>query len=150
MASYGKSMAAGAVAGLAGAVAMNGFQLLVSAATEAVTGQAALDLDKEATAAAAKAISPGCSVAVLQCSVGVALGAVYGLLAETFPAITAGQGTVYGAGAWLAGDEIAAPLMGLAQGPAVKSVSGHVNALTSHLVYAFVTDATRKLILHAT
>lgn len=162
MASYGKSVAAGALGGLAGTLAMNGFQLVVSAATKAITGQAALDLDKEATATTAQAISRtafshelteseiGWSIAAVQCSVGTALGAMYGLLAETFPPITAGQGSAYGAAAWLAGDEIAAPLMGLAHGPAMKSVSGHVNALASHLVYAVVTNATRNLILSAT
>lgn len=155
-------MAAGAVGGLAAAFAMNAYQTLVSQATKAISGKPALNQDEDATLQSAKAISrvifdhelsddeTQWAVPVLHCAVGVGFGAVYGLLADRFPGCTIGMGTAFGTAVWLAGDEIAVPALGFADGPAQTSLSAHANALASHVVYGFVTDLTRKLILCTT
>src|SRR5579884_368514 len=151
-----KSVAAGAFGGLAGGIAMSGYQALVNAAAKAIAGRPALNQDEEATAGAAKAISrvafqheltkeeTNRAVPALQCSVGLAFGALYGLLADRAPQCTAGKGTAYGAAIWLAGDEFVVPVFGLAEGPAQASVPAHLNELGSHLIYGLVTDLTRS------
>ena len=44
-------------------------------------------------------------------------------------------------------EEIAMPLVGLSGPPTDTPLSGHVNALASHLVYGLVTHFKRKLVL---
>jgi uncharacterized membrane protein YagU involved in acid resistance len=77
---------------------------------------------------------------------GMALGAFYGACASALP-VEAGSGMGYGAAIWLGADEIAVPLVGLSGPPTDTPLSGHVNALASHLVYGLVTHFTRKLVL---
>jgi putative membrane protein len=77
---------------------------------------------------------------------GSALGAVYGLMAAR-PEARAGAGTSYGAAVWLAADEVAVPMLGLSGPPSETPLSGHVNALASHLIFGLVTHFGRKLLL---
>jgi uncharacterized membrane protein YagU involved in acid resistance len=78
---------------------------------------------------------------------GTATGALYGLVAARVPEAAAGRGTAYGSAVWLGADEVAVPAFGLSEGPDKTPLSGHAKALASHLVYGFVTDAVRRLLI---
>ncbi len=71
-------------------------------------------------------------------------GAVYGLLAEVAPLVTAGEGTAFGAVVWLAADEATVPALGFTKAPSKIPMATHVYALASHLVYGAVTEAVRR------
>jgi uncharacterized membrane protein YagU involved in acid resistance len=165
-----KGIAAGAVGGLVASFAMNQFQAAVSAVAESVArkererkGLPEPDKNQksggdDATVKAAKAISEeifGHELAedekkwagpLVHYGFGMALGACYGAYASAMP-VGSGAGMKYGAAVWLGADEIAVPLVGLSGPPADTPLSGHVNALASHLVYGVVTHFTRKLVL---
>jgi len=49
---------------------------------------------------------------------------------------------MFGTALWLFGDEIAAPLLGLADKPTEYHVTTHVQALLQHLGYGIATVAT--------
>lgn len=141
------SIAAGAVAGAAGVAVMNAYQSAINAASKAVCGRPALNLDDAATRDVANAVSQPFSV--VQYGVGSVLGALYGLSTERIPAISAGAGTAFGAAAWLVGDEIAVPLLGIANGPEYRSFSGHVNALAGHVVFGAAAHCARAVLLRS-
>ncbi len=162
-----KSVAAGALGGLAGSFAMNQFQSLVSFASKVMSGQQGngqpespeSSQDDDATVKTAKAISEMLfhhrlaqdekkwAGPLVHYSLGTILGAVYGVLAETVPVATSGAGAAYGTAVWLSADEIAVPVLGLSQSPGAYSLSSHANALAAHLVFGVTTELTRKLIL---
>lgn len=147
-----KSICFGIAGGLAGAWAMNGFQALVTKAS----GGGVPSEDEDATVKTARAISrtvfhreltkPQTQWAgpLVHYGMGSGLGAVYGLLADAFPAVTAGYGLVYGAAAWIVADEVMVPVLGFAKGPAETEWTSHANALASHLVFGAATDLTRR------
>lgn len=156
-----KSVAIGALGGLAAAFAMNKYQSVVSAASKAYSDQPAQNQDEDATIKTAGAISriafhheltdseKKWAGPTVHYSLGVWLGASYGFLAEKMPVATAGLGTAYGTAVWLGADEIAVPALGFAKGPAETSLSSHINALGSHLVYGLVLGLTRRLLIES-
>jgi putative membrane protein len=77
---------------------------------------------------------------------GASAGGFYGILAEAAPIATSGMGLLYGAGVWLAADEIAVPALGLSKPPQQHAPSTHVNALLAHLVFGFTLEVVRRLI----
>lgn len=81
---------------------------------------------------------------------GTAMGGAYGVLAEAFPQHVKGVGMRYGAALWLAGDEVALPLLKLAAPPTAYPLSTHALALAAHLVYGLSTHVacrgTRQLL----
>jgi uncharacterized membrane protein YagU involved in acid resistance len=161
MSPLSKSIWAGAIAGLAGAYAMNQYQSLANVVSKELSGKQALNQDQDATIQTARAISriafdhqlTECeekwAVPAVHYSLGTGLGALYGFVAEKLPICTAGVGTAYGAAVWLGADEILAPAMGFTNGPAETNFSAHVNALTVHLIFGVVTSLTHQLVLGA-
>ena len=75
---------------------------------------------------------------------GTIMGAAYGSLAEQAPEVRAGRGTAYGAGLWLAADEVALPALGLTAGPTRHPFKTHAQALAMHLVYGLTLETVRK------
>jgi uncharacterized membrane protein YagU involved in acid resistance len=75
---------------------------------------------------------------------GTAMGALYGVAAEFVPQISAGAGLPFGAVFWVVADEVAVPLLGLAEDPAEYPLSTHAYALCSHLVYGLTAEAVRR------
>lgn len=75
---------------------------------------------------------------------GASVGLVYGLAAESRPAITTGAGTAYGALVWIAADETGVPLAGLADPPHRYPAGRHISSLGSHLAYGLVLEAVRR------
>ena len=69
---------------------------------------------------------------------GILSGALYGALTARHsgrPAAGPLTGIAFGAALWALNDEGLVPLLGLQDGPAASSVSGHLNRLGAHLFY---------------
>lgn len=77
---------------------------------------------------------------------GSLMGALYGAMAETMPATTAGFGVPFGTAVWLGADEVAVPMLGLAPAPTDTSPSVHAGALASHWIYGLTTDVVRRAV----
>lgn len=81
---------------------------------------------------------------------GVLLGGVYGAMREDAEAPDLLGGLGYGTAAWVLGDEITVPLLGLAEGPTSHGWKTHATALGAHLAYgaatAGATHALRRMI----
>jgi putative membrane protein len=81
---------------------------------------------------------------VVHYAYGTLIGGLYGAMAEFAPAVTKGKGTAYGLGAFVAGDEIAVPKLGLSKPPQQQPAKVHVEALAAHIVYGLTTDTIRR------
>jgi uncharacterized membrane protein YagU involved in acid resistance len=123
------------------------------------TGQSAAEKEQQddATVETAKAISKAFghelkesekenAGAAVHYAFGTVTGGLYGVMAEVTPQVTTGAGIPFGAAFWLAADEVAVPLLGLAKGPTQYPVSTHVYALTSHLVYGVTAELSRRAV----
>lgn len=76
---------------------------------------------------------------------GTLMGAVYGGLAETFPAVTDTWGTRLGSALFIAVDEIAVPALGLSGSRSTRvPLSTHLYAWASHLVYGVAAESVRR------
>jgi uncharacterized protein DUF1440 len=151
---------AGAIAGLVGAYAMERFQALWgetekqarpkqiarAAKDEPTTVKAAervaetvlhTELPNELKPVAGEAVHYG---------MGMFSGAIYGAVAEVLPIARAGNGLVFGAVLWWLADNTAVPAVGLAKKPSAYPPSTHAYALSSHLVYGFVTETVRRVL----
>jgi putative membrane protein len=71
---------------------------------------------------------------------GAAMGALYGGVAAVTPAVRACAGTGYGTAVWVGADEIAMPLLGLADPEADRPVEMHAQAFAAHLVYGLTLE----------
>src|SRR5438034_874913 len=80
---------------------------------------------------------------------GAAAGAIYGAAAEVEPRVTIGEGTLFGTAVFIAADEIALPLTGLAEPPQRTPPRRHLYALFSHFAYGAATEITRRMIREA-
>ena len=59
---------------------------------------------------------------------------------------TAGKGLAFGTSVWMAVDNALVPALGLAKPPTKTPLSTHIYALSSHLVYGFITETVRRTI----
>jgi putative membrane protein len=100
--------------------------------------------DHELTEAEKKIAGPAVHYAL-----GTGVGALYGMAAEVAPEVTMGTGLPFGAAFWLVVDETAVPAFGLSKPPTEYSVSTHVYALASHLVYGLTAEIVRRTLRRA-
>jgi uncharacterized membrane protein YagU involved in acid resistance len=77
---------------------------------------------------------------------GAAAGAIYGAAAEVESRVTIGEGTLFGAAVFIAADEIALPLTGLAETPQRTPPRRHLYALFSNLAFGAATEITRRFV----
>lgn len=77
---------------------------------------------------------------------GIAPGALYGVLQDRAPAIAMGRGSAWGLGMFLIQDELANPVSGLSAPPGDYPWQAHARGLVAHLVYGVVTDAVLRLL----
>lgn len=75
---------------------------------------------------------------------GALLGVGYGIAAEYNEKITAGAGSIFGAGSAILFDEAAVPAAGLGDGPWEASPSTHLYTLASHLIFGTIAEGTRR------
>lgn len=164
---------AGAIAGLAGALAMNQFQRLASMAgggreaDGATAGrprtgrgpqpaQAIGNASDDATARLANAAFSAAGYPLqnprakqvagkfVHLAFGAANGALYGAAAELEPRVTAAAGVPFGASVWMLADEGIVPAMGLSRGPREASTGLLTYGFLSHCVYAITTELVRR------
>jgi putative membrane protein len=151
---------AGAIAGLVGAYAMERFQAIWSETQKRARPKqtASAAKDEPTTVKAAERIAetvlhtelpeelkPAAGEAV-HYGMGMLSGAIYGAVAEVLPIVRAGNGLLFGAVLWLIADETAVSATGLAKRPSAYPPSAHAYALSSHLVYGFVTETVRRVL----
>jgi putative membrane protein len=77
------------------------------------------------------------------------MGGVYGIAAEVAPEASAALGLPFGAVFWLAADEVAVLLLGLAKPPSEYPLATHAYSLASHLVYGLTAEAVRRVVRKA-
>lgn len=145
--------AAGAMAGLAAAAAMNGFQALVTPLLRPQSGNGPPATEQAADRVALIVTGRGLAEddrrtagTAVHYVVGTATGALYGALAEKRPAITHWQGLGFGLACATVIDQIAVPLTGLATPPWRYTLRTHFYGYASHLVFGLVTEQARKLL----
>jgi putative membrane protein len=164
---------AGALAGVAGALALNLFQRLAAQtgqgreAGDATIGlprtgrgpQPAQAIGNASDDATARVANAALSVIGYQLTdprakqmagefvhlaFGAINGAAYGLAAELDPRVTAGAGIPFGASVWAVADEGIVPALGLSRGPREASAGLLAYGLLSHVVYGMTTEAVRS------
>jgi putative membrane protein len=81
---------------------------------------------------------------VIHYSFGALSGAVYGALAEAFPAATAGVGTAAGAGLYAASHGTALPLLRIQEPPWRLPRAAFAWELTSHLLFGLALELGRR------
>lgn len=140
----------GIAAGLCAACAMNLFQSACAWLTrspepeDTAASRAADALSEEVSGKPVKRSEQKSADTVMHYFTGAALGGLYGLVGGLAPAIMAGRGALFGAAAWIAGDEIAVPALGLGPAPTKMRPADHVLASASHLVFGMVLDFSRR------
>jgi putative membrane protein len=163
---------AGAVAGLAGALAMNLFQRLAAGvgqgreADDATIGlprtgrgpqpaQALGNASDDATARVANAALSAIGYQLtdprakqvagefVHLAFGAINGAAYGVAAELDQRVTVAAGIPFGASVWAVADEGVVPALGLSRGPREASAALLAYGLLSHFVYGLTTEAVR-------
>ena len=145
-------VASGMAAGMVAALAMNLFQAgWAKLAARKSSGGA--DSTRKTADAVSKAVGGkpvrkrlrNTAAGAVHYATGAAMGGVYGLVSGMIPAITAGNGALFGAIVWLGADEIAVPAFGLGKAPDKVAPGDHAYALVSHLVFGVVLDTARRI-----
>ena len=149
------AMLAGAAGGIAGSLAMNAFQALWSKVVpmpesgEPSTVKVAEAISQSAGAAIPSEEKP-IAGQIVHYAFGAVLGGAYGLLAEYWPEVAMGAGTLFGASSALLFDEVGVPAAGLSGPPQEAPLITHAYAIASHLVYGLCTDGVRRAALATT
>jgi putative membrane protein len=162
-----KGMVAGVIGGLAGTWAMSEFQGLWSRAVDGREPRSAAgrhdardwqerNEGQNANELAAQTVATHTvgrpltrtemtvAAPVIHYTFGAGVSAMYGGLAETSPPVTAGTGLAYGAAVWAAADEVAMPMLGLANRHQPYPVEAHLQSLAAHLVFGLTTEIVRR------
>ena len=79
---------------------------------------------------------------VVQVGYGLMAAAAYGVLRVRRGRRPVRDGAWFGVGLWLLGDELAAPLLGLADKPTAYHPTYHLQSLAEHLGFGIATAAT--------
>ena len=160
-----KGVAAGVAAGLVGTIFMTGFMGLCEKSGEFVkeefedrsrrqqqeqrgeqeppTDKVASDLSKNIFQRELEGDTKRLAGNAVHYGFGAAIGGIYGALAELYPALTTGHGTLYGSTVWLGADELALPALGYTPSPQERAMSEHIYGASSHVVYGLVTETVR-------
>lgn len=76
---------------------------------------------------------------------GATMATLYGMAAEWSDRVRVGAGAAFGALLWIAADEIAIPVFGLADPERPYPLERHAQSLASHIVYGMTTELVRQL-----
>ena len=77
---------------------------------------------------------------------GALMGALYGVLAEYVPAVSAGFGTTFGSLLFAGGDLVAVPALNLSGSPKDAPATSYATPLAAHLVYGATTELVRRIV----
>jgi hypothetical protein len=173
--SISNGLLAGALAGIAGALAMNQLQRLASyarggrEAPDATVGiprtgrgpqpaQAIGNASDDATARTANVMTSTAGYPLtdphakqiagefVHLAFGALNGALYGALVEANPRLRAGAGVPFGLAVWAIADEGIVPALGLSRSPRENSAALHAYSFTSHVVYGATTELVRGML----
>jgi putative membrane protein len=158
-----KGLLAGLAGGILASFLMEQFQAAWSAAAEAIqpskkrggrkpdpaTVKAANVISEKVTGRKVPPDYKSLAGEAVHYGMGASSAAVYGVLAEVAPMVTAGDGIGFGAGVWLLADEVAVPAAGLSKAPNEIPLTTHIYALASHLVYGWITETVRRAVRRA-
>jgi hypothetical protein len=128
-----KKIAAGAAGGLAGTLAMSGFQALWSKVGQ--KNKRPLPEFKK-----------GFAGNLTHYAFGTLSGAAYGAIGHKLRFAGAGRGTLFGVGLWALADEVVVPALKLSKAARAYPPPAHLYGLASHLVYGVAADATARLV----
>jgi hypothetical protein len=84
--------------------------------------------------------------AAIHWALGIAAGAVYGVLRRRLERASAARGLAFGTAFWLLMDETVTPAIGLTPGPAAFPWRTHARGLVGHLAFGAVADATLSMV----
>lgn len=150
-----RGLAGGITSGLIAAGTMNGFQ----AAVTALSSDKGQDKSDPATVKAADIVSEASTGGpvpephrkdagqAVHYLTGAALGALYGVVAEFEPQITAGFGTAFGTAIALVLDDAIVPALALGDAPWKSSPETLAYGLVSHLVFGASLEASRAILV---
>ena len=170
-------LVAGAVAGLAGALAMNQVQRIAARAgsgreaDDATIGlprtgrgpqpaQAIGHGSNDAPTRVADAVTSSVGIPLssprtrqmagefVHLAFGAVTGAVYGAAVELNPRLRAAAGVPFGVAVWALADEGIVPALGLKRSPREASAGLHAYSFTSHVVYGAATELVRSALRH--
>lgn len=85
---------------------------------------------------------------LLDVGVGVAIGGVYGVIAEAAPGVQAPGGVPFGAGLWTAAHKLALPLLGLAPAALQDRADRQLGQLAGHVAYGATVEIVRRGLRH--
>jgi putative membrane protein len=161
-----KGVAAGMAAGLVGTLAMTGFMGLWNKTGELVkeesedragdqqrqqrveqepsTEKVASDISQTIFQKKLEGDTKKAAGNAVHYGFGTAIGALYGVLTELYPAVSTGQGSLYGAAVWLGADEFALPALGYAPGIEKRPANEHLYGAAAHAIYGVVTETVRN------
>lgn len=157
----GEGLIAGVIGGLVGTYAMGWASKAWTEAqkTFGESGSGSESNDEPATVKAAEIVSQSlrdrglakdekdAAGQMVHYAMGATTGAIYGVSSSLLPITTIGQGVPFGLAVFAIADEMLVPLAGLSEPPGEIPAEVHARGLVAHLVYGFVTDVTRRIVL---
>ncbi len=142
-----KGMLAGAAAGVAATAAKTLAERVYPPRTQGQPEPPDVLAEKVADTFASHPLSPG-SKAVAKETIhwifGVAAGAVYGVLAEFYPAATSRRGINFGMTLMALTHESALPAFGLSAAPGDQTAREKTSEMATHVVYGLVAETVRR------
>jgi uncharacterized membrane protein YagU involved in acid resistance len=146
----------GLVGGLVAAGAMTAAHRLASAITpEAEAPSATKEKDSTVKVASAVTRQAGYQLpeqhesragAIVHYAFGASVGALYGLVAELVPRVTAFLGLPFGVAVWLGAHVVAVPALDLAEPPTRRPVRQEAEEFGLHVVYGMTAEIVRRLL----
>lgn len=152
-----RNLAAGALAGIGGALAMHAFRRCWESLLRDESKHGIFGFDREADANSAQLLATTLlrrtipesdaetTGLVLHYAYGAAIGGSYALLSCRFPEIRRGFGTAFGNSLWLIADELPIAVLRISN-PLHKSVASHVAACGAHLLFGVVVEGATRAI----
>lgn len=148
-----KRVIAGAVGGLAGAALMGPVHNLSERLTrqhtyngEDATERVANALATTFTGRRLRRSTRQKGGRIVHFAFAAAVGAMYGLLTDEYPALTMGAGSLLGTAVYASAHAVAVPSLGLAPSPIKNGLRPEGAELAAHVVYGLVTDACLRVL----
>lgn len=140
-----RNVAAGIVAGLIGGLAATWAMSAVQARwSKAVDGEVAAEAIADTTIHRGLTEDELRGAAGVHYAFGGVMGALYGGLCETSPAVRALGGVGWGTAVWIGGDKIAVPLLGLSRGADPLPLEASAESFAAHIVFGVTVEAVRR------
>ena len=140
-----KALLAGAIAGAAATAAKTLAEKLYPPRTHGEPEPTAVLADKAAGHALAKT-DKLIAMESIHWTFGIAVGAVYGAVAEYYPMATSRDGASFGMTLMALTHESALPVLGLSPAPAAQTPREKTSEMVTHVVYGVVTETVRRVV----